>query len=146
MYFFNFIVTAGIIIYFCFLFTENVFVRGGVLGQNHPHIRPPQLLGFAPMLNVPPNTGHTTVKMKLGDILRLAVNRKENVQVKVPSKSQIEVKIQAKKVILEVPFTAKLKKVYKNGMIAEEDISGTFRSSRNVQITPVILKDEKIKN
>lgn len=130
------------------MFTENVCVRGGVLGHNNPQIRP-HPFGIVPMLTVPPippNTGHTAIKMKLGDILRLAVNKKENVQVKVPSKSQIEVKIQAKKVILEVPFTAKLKKVYKNGMVAEEDISGTFRSTRNVQITPVILKDEKLKN
>ena len=132
--------------YFCFLFIEDIIVRGGVLGKNNPQIRPHHLLGYTPMLNVPLNTGHTNVKMKLGDILRLIVNRKENVQVKVPSKSQIEVKIQAKKVILAVPFTAKLKKVYKNGMIAEEDISGTFRSSHNIQITPVILKDEKIKD
>ena len=63
----------------------------------------------------------------------------------MPPKSETKVKVQASKVILQVPLTGHLKKVYKNGMTAEEDVRGTYTGKFISHIIPVIMKDEKIK-
>ena len=85
------------------------------------------------------------IKVKLGDKLIQSKAREETFECKVPPRSEMKVKVQATKVVLQVPLTGHLKKVYKNGMTAGEDVRGTYTSSFISHVAPVIMKDEKIK-
>ena len=85
------------------------------------------------------------VKVRLGDRLIQSKTQKEALECKVPPKSETKVKVRACKVVLQVPLTGHLKKVYKNGMTAEEDVRGTYTGTFISHIIPVIMKDEKIK-
>jgi hypothetical protein len=106
--------------------------------NNNPHL----LGGLGHHTFQQTNLPNITVKMKLGERLVSCTKHDEDVECKVPPKTGVKVKVQAISDVLEVPFTAHLRKVYKNGMTAEEDVRGTFTSETTAHITSTV-DDEK---
>jgi hypothetical protein len=84
--------------------------------------------------------------MKLGERLVSCTKHDEVIECNVPPKTEVKVKVQATNDVLEVPFTAHLRKIYKNGMTAEEDVRGIFTSEITAHITNTIDEEKLSKN
>ena len=85
----------------------------------------------------------TMVSMKLGRALRKEFELEKEVQCRVSANCAAVVEVSGLQKTLEVPFTGKIKKVYKNGMTAEEDVNGIYTFTTIVNIAPAI-KEEKL--
>ena len=64
-----------------------------------------------------------------GHPIKRQITRNQELSANVPPHTTLTVVIQGTKHILEVPYVANLSKVYKNGMTAEEEYHGTFKST-----------------
>ena len=64
-----------------------------------------------------------------GHPIKRQITRNQELNANVPPHTALRVVIQGTKHILEVPFIGNLSKVYKNGMAAEEEYHGTFKST-----------------
>jgi hypothetical protein len=108
--------------------------------RNSNPVNPPLVSQFV--------TGRNTIiiKMKLGERLVSCTKHDEVIECNVPPKTEVKVKVQATNDVLEVPFTAHLRKIYKNGMTAEEDVRGIFTSEITAHITNTIDEEKLSKN
>ena len=64
-----------------------------------------------------------------GRPIKRRINRSQELNANIPPYTALTVIVQGTQHILEVPYVANLSKVYKNGMTAEEEYHGTFKST-----------------
>ena len=88
--------------------------------------------------------GDTIVTMKLGGDLRQEIEQEKDIQCRVGPNSKITVEVTGQQKTLDVPFTGKINKVFKNGMTAEEDVDGTYTYSTVTNIVPAVIKEEQL--